>query len=180
MTQRVAGLSYNVRLRPTIQAAAYVASEQVGGVMTIDVTANNSDSNSGKKSKGRQVDDAYVIQSITVIDEADQQAELVLSFFNISPTNAGDGVAVDFTDDELQANFLGSVTIGSSSYVSYADNGVATVRNVGLQLKTLTKTGQVGDAIGDDKIYMVAHTTGTPTYGVTDGLGFSIGLAADI
>lgn len=179
MTQRVAGLSYSVRLRPTISATAYTAADQVGGVMSVDCGVN---AGNISQSKGRQVDDAYVIQSIKVIDEADQKAELILSFFNISPTNAGNDAAVDYTDDELQANFLGHVTIAAADYISYADNAVATVANVGLQLKPLTRTGdgRNGTSAGDDIVYCVAHTTGTPTYGATDALGIVIDLSANV
>ena len=180
MSQRTAGLAYSVRLRPTISAGAYTAADQVGGVMTIDLGINNAESQNGKKSKGRQIDDGYVVQSIKIIDEADQKDVLVLSFFNTSPTAAGDGVAVAFSDDDLQDTFLGSVTVAAADYVSYAANAVATVKDVGLLLKTLKKTGQVGTAVGDDRIYMVAHTTGTPTYGATDALGIVIDVMAHI
>ena len=178
MTQRLAKLTYSVRLRPTISAGAYTAADQVGGVMTIDTGINSVDA--GLSSKGKNPDDSFMITSIKVIDEADQKAQLILSFFNTSPTNAGNDAAVDFTDDDLQDTFLGHVVIAASDYISYADNAVATVRNVGLQLKTLTKTGSVGTAVGDDKIYCVAHTTGTPTYGATDALGIVIDLEGNV
>ena len=178
MTQRVAGLSYSVRLRPSISAGAYTANDQVGGIMTIDTGINPGN---GTSSKGRQADDAFELKSIKVIDEADQKAQLILSFFNISPTSAaGNDAAVSFSDDELQDNFLGSVTIATGDYISYANNAVATVRDIGLMLKTLTRTGNVGTQVGDDKIYMVAHTTGTPTYGATDALGIVVDLEGSL
>lgn len=149
--------------------------------MTIDLGINNAESQNGKKSKGRQIDDGYLVQSIKVIDEANQKVELILSFFNTSPTAAGDGEAVAFSDDDLQDTFLGTVTVAAADYDSYGSaNAVATLTDVGLLLKTLKKTGQVGTAVGDDKIYMVAHTTGTPTYGATDALGIVVDVMAHI
>ncbi len=161
MTAKVSGYSYSVSATPTITAGAYSAEDALGNEMILDV---------GIKDDGKT--DAFVIQSISVVDKAKQSIAFDLLFFDDSVTPASDNAAADFTDAQLVANFLGHVSIAAGDYAALNDNSVATKRNVGLQLKQ--ESGG-----GDGKIYCYAVTRGAPTYASTSDLTIKFDLAAD-
>ena len=161
MTAKVSGYSYSVSATPTITAGAYSADDALGDEMVLDV---------GIADDGKT--DAFVIQSISVLDKAKQSIAFDLLFFSESVTPAADNAAADFTDADLASYFLGHVSVASGDYAALNDNSVATVRNVGLQLKQ--ESGG-----GDAKIYCYAVTRGAPTYASTSDLVINFDLAAD-
>jgi hypothetical protein len=136
---------YTLEATPTLDTNAYAANDRVGSVMTftpaIGITSPQ-----------------FTIQSIALIDEAKQSLELDLLLFAASPTIASaDNAAIDITDAQMKANFVGSVTIYASDYKALANSSCATVRNVGLTLKP--------DA--SNSFYGVLVTRGAPTYAAT-------------
>ena len=160
---KVSGYSFSDSLIPTITGGAYSAGDALGNEMVIDFGL------------GGKVDNhsAFIIQSISVVDQAKQSAATDLFFFNASVTASADNAAADFTDAQLKSNFLGHVVIAAADYGALNDNSVATVRNIGLQLKP-----EVGGT--DFKIYCYAVTRGTPTYVTTTDLQFNFHFAADL
>ena len=178
MAQRAAGLVRSVAVTPTVTAGAYSANDQVGGVQTIDLGVN-SEAAGSSSSKGKMADDAFTLLTLTVVDKAKQDAELVVSFFNTSPTAAGDNAAYSLSDADAVAYHLGDVTV--STYVDHNACSVATLSlsDCGLSLKTLTKTSEIAGSTGDSRLYAVVKTTGTPTYGSTSDLVFKYTFAVD-
>jgi hypothetical protein len=147
---------YTVTAVPTLDTNAYAANDRVGSIMTftpnIGITAPE-----------------FTIQSIALIDGAKQSIEADVLFFNASPTVASaDNAAIDISDAEMAAKFVGSTTIYASDYKALANNSAATVRNVGLSLKTTAS----------NSFYAVLVTRGAPTYAV-DSLKFVVTVVAD-
>jgi hypothetical protein len=163
MSTKVSGFSYTTRNTPTITAGAYTAADALGDEMVIDLGIGGAVPSHS----------AFVIQSISIVDYAKQSAETDILFFDDAVTPAADNAAADFTDAQLAANFLGKVNIASGDYAALNDNSVATITNVGLQLKPAT-----GGT--DRKIYAYAVTRGTPTYASTSDLVFKFDFAADL
>jgi len=160
MAGKIGGYSNSIRITPTITAGAYSADDALGNEMELDF---------GVKTIGTW--DAYTLQSVSLVDKGKQDAEIDVLFFDASVTPASDNAAADFTDAQLAANFLGIVTISGSDYGDLNDNSVATVKNVGLQLRPVDGTGS---------IYAYAVTRGTPTYTSTTDLVFKFDVIADL
>lgn len=103
-----------------------------------------------------------IIETITLIDQAKQNAALDLIFFikNPSATTFTDNAALDVADADA-LNIIGAVRIAASDYVDLADNSVACLRGVGL--------GYVSDA--GSVLYACFVSNGaTPTYAATTDL----------
>lgn len=162
VSQRVSGNSFSLTATPTISTSVYAAGDQIGGIMELDPDLVNCEPN-----------DAFVIQSISFIDKASQDAAIDLLFFSESVTLASDNAAADVSDADLVSYYLGHVSIAATDYSALNDNSVGSVRNVGLQLKMPTGGG-------DAKIYVAAVSRGTPTYASTSDLVFKFHLAGDV
>jgi hypothetical protein len=157
---KVSGYSLAVEVTPTLDTNAHAADDMLTDVMTINPGI--------KESQGS---DAYVLQSITVTDAAKQSAEIVIFFFDESPTVASSkNAALDISDAEMADKCLGYATV--TSYEDLSGNSVGCARNVGLQLKM--KTGA-----SDGTIYAVAKVNGAATYAASS-LVFKFHLLADI
>jgi hypothetical protein len=157
---KVSGYSFAVEVTPTLDTNAHAADDQLTTVMTIDPGIKDSEGS-----------DAYIIQSITIVDAAKQSVETVIFFFDESPTIASSqNAALNISDAEMADKCLGYATV--SSYEDLSANSVGCARNVGLQLKM--KTGATNGAV-----YAVAKTNGTPTY-AANSLTFKFHLAADL
>jgi len=150
----IGGDTVTVTQTPTITAGAYSAKDAVGGLLTFASAARVS---GGK----------ITIQSVTVTDLAAQSATLVLVLFDQTFTATADNAAFDPSDADL-ANCVGIIPIYSSDYQAFADNGVATVRNIGLTV-TLAVTSLFGQLM----------CTGTPTYASTSDLTVKLGILQD-
>lgn len=141
-----------VQAKPTITTDAYTALDQVGGVQTLTGVA----AKAGGVTK---------LVSVAVIDRAQQKAVLELWFFRRSPTMVGvDNGAFDITDAELE-KAIGYVAVAAADYKDAASSGsLASIKNIQM----------VCDS-ADGNVYVVAKTTGTPTYAVGD-LTFKYGF----
>ena len=140
---------------PTITAGAYSANEAVGGLITFTNVATTDSRGSG------------VIQSITIIDDAAQNAELELHLFDRTFTATTDNAAFDPTDADLE-NYIGYILVTTADYAGFVDNSAAHVSNVGLAFN-LAGTSLFGQLV----------TRGTPTYAATDDLTIKIGVLQD-
>jgi hypothetical protein len=142
--------SIGVSDTPTITAGAYTALDVVGGVQALANTH-------------RVSGEAVVLQSVVIRDQAAQDNAMTLFFFNANPSNGTytDNGALTIHDTDL-AMCVGAVKVLAADYTPAAANSVATVANIGLQLRS-AGTG----------LWVIAQCTGTgPTYAATDDLTF--------
>ena len=140
---------------PTITAGAYSANDAVGGLITFANVATTDSRGSG------------VIQSITIIDDAAQNAELELHLFDRTFTATGNNDAFAPSDDDLE-NYLGYILVTPADYRSFASNSAAHVSNIGLAYD-----------LDDRSLFCQLVTRGTPTYAATDDLTVKIAILQD-
>jgi hypothetical protein len=150
----VGGLTTIVVDTPTITAGAYSAKDAVGDRLEF-ANAVRATPLSG------------IIQSITVIDDGNQAAELVLTLFDQAFTATGDNAAFDPTDADLQ-NCIGIVRINTADYQSFADNCVATTPPIGLPIVLAATT-----------LYGQLMCVGAPVYTATDDLTIKVHIIQD-
>lgn len=137
-----------VTAQPTITSGAYHAKDALGGKQAL--------ANAARVSGG-----AGRISRIVVVDDDAQAAEIVITFFNADMTATADNAAFDPSDADME-NCIGSISIYSSDYQSFADNAVATKNTMDFPFvlnATTTLTCQ-------------AMVTGAPTYASTSSLTF--------
>ena len=132
---------------PTITAGAYSANDAVGGLITFSSAAYATFGGG-------------IIQTITIIDDAKQDAESELHLFNQTFTPTADNAAFNPSDDDME-NWVGSLSVNPADYTDFVNNSGASVSNIGLAFNLVT-TGQ--DLFGQ------LVTRGTPTYTATDDL----------
>lgn len=101
-----------------------------------------------------------VLDSITLIDEADQGVALYLVFLNASTSMGTENSAPNISDANATAKILGHVAIAATDYVDVGGAKVATKSNLGLVLQA---------AATSDSLYVaIVNSTGTPTYAADD------------
>ncbi len=114
-----------------------------------------------------RTDDAYgLLQSIAVIDEADQKAQLTFHFFSANVALGTEDAGPSISDGDA-ASWLGSASVAAADYIDLGGVSVVQVRNIGLPIKPVTSS---------DDIYVAATTTGTPTYGSATALKLRFGF----
>lgn len=154
-----------IALTPIITAGAYLANDQVGGLLIL------SDILGGDRGHA-------LLQSLAVIDKASQNAPLSVFFFDDYPTLvSADNDAFQVSDSEMALKCLGAVTVAATDYQASSANSVATLRNIGLLLKG--NNGSAGGLIAGTTrkdLFAVVKTTGTPTYASVGDLTFKFGL----
>ena len=141
---------------PTITAGAYSANDAVGGLITF--------ADAAYKTFG-----SGVIQTILVIDDAKQSAELELHLFNKTFTATSDNAAFDPTDGDLE-NYIGFILVTTADYASLTDNSAASVSNVGLAFNLTS---------GGTSLFGQLVTRGTPSYAATDDLTIKLAILQD-
>lgn len=112
---------------------------------------------------------ACVVDSIVVLDDANQKSSVDLIFFDSAPVNTvgADNAAYALNDADLD-KVLGRISVLNTDYVSSSTtNAEATLRNQGLLLEA---------AAGSTTLYILAVSRGTPTYGNAGSLRIKIGL----
>ncbi len=152
-----------IRLNPTVTAGAYTAADAVGGLLTFEGALKN-DKKSG------------VVLSITIQDNASQESALDLVLFNQSFTATADNAAFAPSDADL-VNCLGIISILSTDYSTFSTNSIATLRNVGMGVKSVNETGGVQG--GDGSIYGQLVARGTPTYVAVTDLSITLTILQD-
>ena len=136
----------------TNDANIYASGDQIGELMTL--TDALIDSHRG------------VIRSLSIVDKAKQKSALSVLFFRAEPTVASaDNAALDISDSELAAKFVGMVNVAAADYKDLSNGSVATVQNLSLAVESDT-----------DELYAVVLSGGTPTYGAVDQLELKIGI----
>ena len=99
-----------------------------------------------------------VLQSVTIIDKADQKQALTLFFANAA-TDFGTLNSAPDPDDTETATILGWVPVATTDYVDFGGAAVATVRGIGLLMKA--------DAAATT-LYVAGLAEGAATYGASD------------
>ena len=113
----VAGRQITIVQTPTITAGAYTAGDALGGLLEFAgaaVVAGGSG----------------IIAKVVIIDDDQEDQPIDLVFFDRTFTATADNAPFDPTDVDMQ-NCIGVVSIAATDYADFADNGVATKRNVG-------------------------------------------------
>jgi hypothetical protein len=110
-----------------------------------------------------------ILESITVLDRANQAAALEIIFFDSDPTNATitDNAAFVYSTDDLKV--LGRVSVAASDYVTLNSKAIATLKGIGLTLKGNATTS----------LFVAVVTTGTPTYAATTDVQITFGFLQD-
>lgn len=138
----------------TTDTSIYADHDQVGTVLTLADAFPG-----GCPKRG-------MIESVSVVDKSSQKSALTLHFFDASPTVASsDNAALNISDAELADKYLGKVEIAAGDYQDLSAAAVATVKALGLIVKSTTTA-----------LYCQVESGGTPTYGSTSDLVLKVGL----
>lgn len=141
--------AFYVTATPTIDTAIYAAGDRVGSLMTL---ANVADESSG----------IVVLKSLIIVDQTALTAATDVLFFDSSPTIASaDNAALNITDAEMTARFIGRVVVATGDFTALAANSVAVKAGIELMMRP---------ALGTRDIYCLLQARGTPTYTSTTSL----------
>jgi hypothetical protein len=141
-----------ITVTPTLEISALDAGDVAFDTATITGAA-------------RAAGSAVTLDSITIVDKADQKAQLHLVFFNAA-TSLGVVDSVPDIDDTEVLTIVGHYEVAAASYV---DLGGASVFSAG-NIRKLMKTNASAN------LFVAAFTTGTPTYAAADALQISFGF----
>lgn len=131
---------------PVINAVAYTANDALGGLLTFPNALL------GLKKTG-------VIVSAVLVDKADQGMAADLVLFDQEFTPTANNAEFDPSADDM-SNCIGVVPFLAGDYASFANNAVATARDVDLGVTN------VGDS--EKALYGQLVTRGAPTYAIGD------------
>jgi hypothetical protein len=144
-----------ISVTPTLDTNAYATGDHLGTLMTL--------SNAVERSLG-----SAILHGLTIIDKAEQKSAVDVLFFNSAPTIASaDNAALDITDAEMAAKFIGLISVASADYKDIDGSSVATLRGLDLLLQSAKLSGQIAN--NDAKnLYAILCSRGSPTYAATD------------
>lgn len=146
-----------VSVTPTLDTSAYSNLDRMGSIFEIPGVGSDN------RSEVRE------LTSLSVLDKSNghQNANFLLHLFNASPAVASaDNAALDISDAELAAKYLGTVEVASANYNNLAGSSVASLKAIGLILKV---------ADGSTSLYGILQSKGAPTFAASDlvlNLGF--------
>jgi hypothetical protein len=106
------------------------------------------------------------LETITIIDLADQGAEMVLVFMSSAQVLGTLDSAPDIDDTEVLA-VVGVYKILTTDYIDLGGSKVATIRNLGMVMKTTTTAN----------LWVGGFIAGTPTYGAGSPLRLLLGFS---
>lgn len=152
----VGGYGVILDLTPVVDTTTYAADETL--FSTITLTA------AGRVNGGR-----VYLQSLTILDEADQGQPLDLIFLNLSTTLGATNAACAVTDTNAR-QIIGRVQIGASDFYDLGGSRVASISGLGLMM-TCTS--------GTTALYMSAISRGTPLYGAATDLKIKAAFTGD-
>lgn len=111
---------------------------------------------------GREDGGIITLDSVLLLDKADQKVALFLVFLNAAQSLGTENNAPSVSDANA-AKVVGVAPVAAADYVDLGDAAVASVRNIGLRMK-------LADA--EDSLFVaIVNATGTPTYGAADLIG---------
>lgn len=106
------------------------------------------------------------LDSVSVIDTADQKAELHLVFFSANRSLGTVDGAPSINDTNV-LDLVGYVHVAAADYVDLGGASIVQLGALGKLMKT----------VGSRNLYVAAFTPGTPTYGAADALKLLFGFA---
>lgn len=122
-TQEIGTPCEVLTVTPTVSASPdYSAGDAVGGIQTLTSAARTS---GGKVS----------LESLTVVDKANQKKAITVLFFDSNPAAATvtDNSAFAFSTDI--AKLVGKVNVAAADYETVDSIGIACLKNIGLKMK---------------------------------------------
>lgn len=140
-------------------ATPYSSGDVIGGVNSVPGTVNNPGG-------------PATLDSVIVLDKANQKADLDLVFFNAVPANSigADNAAYALNDADL-AKVIGRVTVAAADYVSSSTNNAeATKRDLRLLLQAAAHV---------TTIYCAVIARAAATYGSASDLSVKLGFRQD-
>lgn len=142
------------RLVPVIVPAAYADGDQVGTVVELPYVFDGS------------TQTAKII-SLVVSDKAKQSKAFNVLFFNELPTVASaDNAAMDISDAEMAAKFVGHLAVASADFIALANCSYATKANLNLVVK----------AGATKSLWAIVQNKADPTYTSASDLTIMIGV----
>lgn len=144
-----------VVVTPTITVSttpAYSAGDSIGGKITL--------ANAVRISGG-----ITLLQSIMILDQANQKPTGTILLFNADPSAATitDNAAFVFSTDDLK--LVAAIPVTTADYVTINSKAVAMLRNLGAEVKAAATT-----------LYAVFVVTSTPTFVATTDLQMAFGM----
>lgn len=172
------GLLNQVGLIYSFLIARPAVSGNVGGITTLikDTTAVSTSAYSAGDAVGakRTFANAFttvgtgILESITILDRANQKAAMTLFIFDSDPSAATitDNAAFVFSTDDLKV--IAQISIATGDYVSTNSKAIAQKTGLGIALKG-----------GSSSLYGALVTTGTPTFAATSDVQLEVGILQD-
>lgn len=181
-------VALSTRLKPadtlaavtTVSTVSTLTSGNVGGFTTVikDTTAvstspayTTGDAVGGKRTIANAVraQGTGILQSITVLDRANQKGGLTIFIFDADPTNATitDNSAFVFSTDDLKV--IAQISIAAGDYVTTNGKAVAQVSGLAIPVKAASGTS----------LYAAVVTTDAPTFVATTDLQIEYGILQD-
>jgi hypothetical protein len=165
----MSGQSYGV-IRPvqvtvTTEAAAYADGDSLHTTVITLTNALQKAKHSGE------------VVSVVVADKDEQSVALSLELFSRSPSSntvVTKNVELDIADADLPYH-IGSIPVAAADYKAFADNSVATVRNVGLAVRS----DAVDGAEESRDLFLIVVSRGTPTYTSTSSIIVTLFIRQD-
>jgi hypothetical protein len=137
-------------------ATPYSAGDVLGSVLTLSAVALEKNATA-------------ILESVVVLDKANQKAAIDLVIFDSSPANSigADNAAYSLNDADL-GSVVGRVSILAADYVSSGTaNAEATIKAIEILIQASTKSKD---------LYLAVISRGTPTYGSASDLIIKLGF----
>jgi hypothetical protein len=153
----IGGFTTIIKDTSVVTAAAYTAGNAVGAKRTL-TSAVRVNGGTG------------ILQSVTLLDRANQKAAMTLFIFDANPAAATitDKAAFVFSTDDLKV--IAQINISASDYVTTNSKALVTYGGLGIPLK---------NAEASTSLYAALVTTGTPTFAATTDVQLEIGILQD-
>jgi hypothetical protein len=151
----IGGFTTVIKDASVVTAAAYTAGNAVGAKRTL---AN------AVKTAG-----TGILQSITLLDRANQKAGMTVFIFDADPTNATitDKTAFVFSTDDLKV--IAQISIAAGDYVTTNSKAIAQLSGLSIPVKAASGTS----------LFCAIVTTGTPTFAATTDVQLEVGILQD-
>lgn len=161
MIAEVIGIDDVISVVPTLDTNAYASGDRLGSIHTITGAfrkiRRSYDAASPVETGYQPYHGKVYLHSVVIIDSAKQSQPIDILFFNALPTVASaDNAAIDISDAEMEAKYIGGISV-DEDYISLAANSAVTKRNIGLLVKQSTSAV-------DNNIYAVPVIRGAGTY----------------
>lgn len=143
-----------IQVTPTISTSQYTAKDALGDVMTFANAA-------------RASGEGGLLESVTVVDKAQQLATIDLALFSATVSGVTDNAVFDPADSDL-LNCVGVIPISGGDWSDFNDNSLATRAGLGLAYKCAATS-----------LFGILIARSAPTYVSTSDISVTIGVVPD-